>query len=320
MPRSSEISEEEAYLTQKFEDRYTATVVLETGIFALVMVLSLFGNLLVCYAIYRNPRLRRPSNYYIISLALTDILQACCSMPVSVGFLATSRFLFGRSMCYFVGMVKLSLSKTSLYTMALMALNRYYKIVKTAKYQAMYTKKFIVFTALLAWVAPVIVVLITVFAFKTPARPNPGYAMCVIEYHKWFFPIVSAIMYIPYFFIGYCYWKVYKHVKMHNANVSWQSSNVEDVKICKTLLATVIAFFCLYVPAHFIFMTSILVGYFALPRFLPLLGTLLVFMSSCVNPFIYGFMNRAFKSEFKKYLMPRRAHSVGTETSIQLAE
>ena len=71
------------------EERNTATVVVETAIFSLVMALSLFGNLLVCYAVYKNPRLRCPSNYYIISLAFSDIFQALCTMPLSIVMLAT---------------------------------------------------------------------------------------------------------------------------------------------------------------------------------------------------------------------------------------
>ena len=56
-------------------DRHIATVVTETTIFALVTIISFLGNLLVCYALYRNPRLRNASNYYFTSLALSDIFS-----------------------------------------------------------------------------------------------------------------------------------------------------------------------------------------------------------------------------------------------------
>ena len=118
------------------EERHIATVVTETTIFALVMIISILGNLLVCYAVYRNPRLRNPSNYYIISLALADILQASCSMPFSVAYLATGEWSFGTAACAFIAALKLSLTKVSSFNMALMALNRYYKVVKPNKYQA----------------------------------------------------------------------------------------------------------------------------------------------------------------------------------------
>lgn len=306
----------ENYFWQQFEERPAVVLVAETTIFSLVMILSLFGNLLVCYAVYKNPRLRCPSSYYIISLALTDILQAICSMPLSVVLLGTSRWSFGTPACYFAAITKLSLSKTSVYTMALMALNRYYKIVKPARFQALYKKKFIIITALLAWVIPIIISLLAAFALDKRAKPNPGYAICILEFHQWFFPILSVIIYLPYFIIGFCYWKIYKLVKMHNANVSWQSSNVEDVKVSKTLFATVIAFFSFWLPAHIIYTASILVGYFRFSMFVTLLATLLVYMTSCVNPFIYGFMNRTFKAEFKKCLIPgKKRSSVAAESS-----
>ena len=124
------------------EERNTPTVVFETTIFAFVMILSLLGNLMVCYAVRRNPRLRCPSNYYIISLALTDISQALFVMPLSVVLLATGEWQpFGTPLCYFAAISKMSLAKSSTFAMSLMALNRFYKIVKPAKYQTIFTQE-----------------------------------------------------------------------------------------------------------------------------------------------------------------------------------
>ena len=166
------------------EERHIATVVTETTIFALVMTISFLGNLLVCYAVYRNPRLRNPGNYYIISLALTDILQASCSMPFSVAYLATGEWSFGTAACEFIAILMLSLTKISVINMALMALNRYYKVVKTNKYQAIFKPRNIVITALLAWIMPMTFAILSVFAFDREVKPNPGYAVCVIQFPK----------------------------------------------------------------------------------------------------------------------------------------
>ena len=307
------------YLWDQFKARHIAAVVSETALFSLVMVLALFGNLLVCYAVYRNPRLRCPGNYYIISLALTDILQASCTMPLSVVFLATSYWPFGTPVCYVGAITKLSLAITSLYTMTLMALNRYYKIVKPSKYQAIFKKNFIVITASVAWAIPIFVVLLVAFVFSEGAKPSPLYAVCLLEYDDIIFSCVYLVFFTPYFIIGFCYYKIYRVVKTHNANVSWQTSNIEDVKVSKTLFATVVGFVCLWLPAHIAFFVSTLKGYSYLSRFLSLLAAFLVFTTSCVNPVIYGFMNRAFKSEFQKYLFRRKTHSVAAETSAQLS-
>ena len=295
------------------EERNTATVVFETAIFSLVMALSLFGNLLVCYAVYRNPRLRCPSNYYIISLAFSDIFQALCTMPLSIGMLATSNWPFGTFACYFLTFCKYSLAKISVYTMVLMALNRYYKIVKPAKYQTTFKKRFIIITASLVWVIVILYSFLTVFVLGYDPEPNHRFAICSVTFHQYALTVFSVIMYLPYVVIIFCYWKIYKVVKMHNANVSWQSSNVEDVKISKTLFVTVIGFVGLWMPANCIYFVSLLKP--LLPRELTLFGTFLLFSSSCANPFIYGFMNRSFKNEFMKFLKLKRTHTIDTESS-----
>ena len=97
---------------------------------------------------------------------------------------------------------------------------------------------------------------------------------------------------------------------MHNANLSWQSSNAADVKVSKTLFVTVVSFVGLLLPAHIIFAVLGFLRPIAFPRFVSILAAFLLFMTSCTNPFIYGYMNRAFRSEFKKFLMPKRGHSV----------
>ncbi|XP_078381009.1 histamine H2 receptor-like [Oculina patagonica] len=294
-------------------DRNTAEIVSETAIFCLVLFLSLVGNLLVCYAVYKNPRLRCPSNYYIISLAFSDIFQALCTMPLSIAMLATGVWPFGTSACYFMAISKYALAKISIYTMVLMALNRYYKIVKPAKYQTTFKKRFIIVTASLVWVLSILyTVLITFFLGSDHAKPNPYFALCAVQYRSFGLPVLTVAMYLPYIIIIFCYWKIHRVVKLHNASVSWQSSNVEDVKISKTLFVTVIAFVVLWLPAHSIYLASIP---FSLPRQLTLFGTFLVFSSSCVNPFIYGFMNRSFKNEFKKCLKLRKTQTIGTESS-----
>ena len=291
------------------QERNTATVVFETVIFTLTMILSLFGNLMVCYAVRRNPRLRSSSNYYIISLALTDISIALFTMPLSVVSLATGKWPFGTFMSRFATISTLSLTNISTSTMALMALNRYYKIVKPAKYQTIFTKKFIISTALGVWAAFVSLALLTVLAFGLRNDMIPAYAVPGTT-----FPMLTAVVifYSPYAVIIFCYWKVYKTVKIHNANVSWQSANVQDIRVYKILLVTVVGFLSLWLPSQIIFLMSF---YIALPRQLKLFATFLIYSSSFINPFIYGFMNRSFRNEFKNFLILKKKHLIGSEAS-----
>ena len=50
---------------------------------------------------YRNARLRSSTNLYIISLAISDIINAVIVMPFIVGVLITGKWPFGEAVCDF---------------------------------------------------------------------------------------------------------------------------------------------------------------------------------------------------------------------------
>ncbi|XP_022797958.1 trace amine-associated receptor 7d-like [Stylophora pistillata] len=213
----------------------------------------------------------------IISMALTDIFQGLLIMPLSVGLLATGKWPFGSHLCHFEAITKISLAKVSTFIMGLMALNKYYKIVKPAKYPSLFTEKFIIASASVAWLIPIIFFLLGVFAFDFGVKPILNVATCVIELKLLALPVYMILAYFPYIIIAFCYWKIYQVVKMHNANVSRKSANVEHVNISKNLLVTIVGFTIVWVPAHAMFIVSILAS---IPRQLELLVTLSVFTSS----------------------------------------
>ena len=47
-------------------------------------LLTVFGNLLVCLSVYREKQLRTLTNYFIFSLAVSDIMVAVLVMPLAV--------------------------------------------------------------------------------------------------------------------------------------------------------------------------------------------------------------------------------------------
>lgn len=64
---------------------------------ALILVLfpifTLFGNVLVILAVYRERTLQSATNYFIVSLALADLLVAVVVMPFAVYFLVSAIIL-----------------------------------------------------------------------------------------------------------------------------------------------------------------------------------------------------------------------------------
>lgn len=87
------------WLIKELYFRHTSTKIIEACLLVLLMLLSLFGNALICYVITVNQRLRTPSNMLVLNLAVSDILMAVICMPLSLGVLVTGRWPYGVTLC-----------------------------------------------------------------------------------------------------------------------------------------------------------------------------------------------------------------------------
>jgi 7 transmembrane receptor (rhodopsin family) len=55
-----------------------------TLVLVIIPALTLFGNSLVCLSVWREASLRSATNYFIVSLAVADIMVAVLVMPLAV--------------------------------------------------------------------------------------------------------------------------------------------------------------------------------------------------------------------------------------------
>ena len=64
---------------------------IEAIFLAIVNTVAISGNISVCYAVYRNQRLRSLANMFIVALAVSDLLISVSCMPLSVATLVQGR-------------------------------------------------------------------------------------------------------------------------------------------------------------------------------------------------------------------------------------
>lgn len=68
----------------------------------IVFVVGIVGNSLVCVAVYRNHTMRTVTNYFIVNLALADLLVILICLPPTVLWDVTETWFFGMEMCKIV--------------------------------------------------------------------------------------------------------------------------------------------------------------------------------------------------------------------------
>ena len=320
-------------LSRELLGRTDALVVLESGLMILVNFLAFTGNLMVCWAVYSNHRLRTIPNIYVVTLAISDALMAVLCMPMSVVLLITGQWPFSGAICHFQGFFCFFCALYSLLLMTATAVNRYFRVVKPNRYRQHFKVKSTCLS----------VVIITLFAaIGAGLSSMTQWATFIVHYGKviCFMDFKSPqldmgymayldVFYItiPIGIISFAYYKIFKTIKQHNQEMNSTREgttlrlNVEEVKVTKALFAAVLGFILCWGPIAVIDQVDSYTAHkLAIPREVFLLYIYLGFGSCSINPFIYGVMNRAFREEFLRVLtFWRRNGEVDTVRSFTVS-
>ena len=121
--------------------RATVLVVVESCTFVLLNIAALVGNSLVCLAFYRNRSLRTVTNYFVLSLALIDLSMAVLAMPLSAALTIATIGIAKELSCRIYFFCATALGGVSLLTVMLLAINRYFRVVRPSFYASIFSKK-----------------------------------------------------------------------------------------------------------------------------------------------------------------------------------
>jgi len=105
-----------------------------------------------------------------------------------------------------------------------------------------------------------------------------------------------------------CYYKVFNTVRRHNITLAQTRTfrarkiGIDEVQLAKLLFVILLSFVACWTPFVIIDVIGAFIGQFYFPRYVYLVYTVSVELSSCINPVIYGAMNKEFRSEFRKML------------------
>ena len=327
----------------QLKNRSTAVQIVESFFLLLINFTSFSGNLLLGISVIKNPNLRRTvPNMYIITLAVSDFLMSLLGIPFSVASLITGKWPFNNFICQLQGFWILLMCAVSLQTLAVTAVNRYFRVVRSrASYQRIFSMKKTKITIAILWVMALFAPLPYVvagheFFFHT------GKVFCAHNaeslYEGYGAYLVLVYVAIPLIIIITCYTRVFIAVRKHNLNfrfrIRQRSTNntrnntsldgsgilsVEEVNVTYILLVVVISFLTCWTPVLIIDMIDFINGDWKLKRQVYVSYTCFGFASTALNPIIYGIMNRSIRAEYLRILIPVRFWSSLSQSSLQSA-
>ena len=328
----------------QLKNRSTAVQIVESFFLLLINFTSFSGNLLLGISVIKNPNLRRTvPNMYIITLAVSDFLMSLLGIPFSLASLMTGKWPFNNFICQLQGFWILLMCAVSLQTLAVTAVNRYFRVVRSrASYQRIFSMKKTKITIAILWVMALFAPLPYVvagheFFFHT------GKVFCAHNaeslYEGYGAYLVLVYVAIPLIIIITCYTRVFIAVRKHNLNfrfrIRQRSTNnttrnnnsldssgilsVEEVNVTYILLVVVISFLTCWTPVLIIDMIDFINGDWKLKRQVYVSYSCFGFASTALNPIIYGIMNRSIRAEYLRILTPVRFWSSLSQSSLQSA-
>ena len=303
--------------------------ILQTAFLILIMVVTFLGNFMVCLTVYLHRRLRTVTNYFIVSLAVSDLLISVLSLPFRIHqTMHNSAWCLGYEICLTWIIIDLICSCASICNLAAISVDRYIAIVHPFRYHELMTTRVAWAIIGIVWIYSVTWAALSSFNWTNPGEEHFITHLMCRKSDKIFYTVVTAFdFYLPLLIVLVMYGFVFR-VAMNQARAvaslqpvgnnnrdgrgrRFSINIVKEVKAAKTLAIVIGAFIICWFP----FFTFLLISLWNLKLLQPprlsqeaikgLRGTFLFVLpiiNSTLNPIIYAMFNRDFRAAFYRLM------------------
>ncbi|XP_046743166.1 octopamine receptor beta-1R-like [Diprion similis] len=190
--------------------------VVKASIMGFIILCALFGNLLVIVSVMRHRKLRVITNYFVVSLALADMLVAIFAMTFNASVELSGRWLFGYFMCDVWNSLDVFFSTVSILHLCCISVDRYYAIVQPLDYPLIMTNLRLGTMLSVVWCSPAVVSFVPIFAgwYTTPEhlQYRSNYPdVCVFHVNQFYAVVSSSVSFwVPGIIMIAMYYKIYQ--------------------------------------------------------------------------------------------------------------
>ncbi|XP_057677519.1 adenosine receptor A2b [Corythoichthys intestinalis] len=300
-----------------------------------IALFSISGNVLVCWAVAINTTLKNATNYFLVSLAVADILVGCLAIPFAITISIGIRLDFYG--CLFLACFVLVLTQSSIFSLLAIAIDRYLAVKIPLRYKELMTGKTAREIIAILWILSFVIGLVPFFGWNikhsscgnstadntTNAEPKSGRLQLGSCKLKCFFERVVDMEYMVYFNFFVCvllpllimlgiYMKIFTVARKQlrqielkcvaNGDNQHHGLLQREIRAAKSLSIIVGLFAICWLPVHILNCLTLFYKDLHKPEEVMYVAIILSHANSAVNPVIYAYRIQDFRNTFHKIL------------------
>ncbi|KAI6235359.1 Cholecystokinin receptor [Aphelenchoides besseyi] len=142
--------------------------------FCTIFCLSVIGNSVVVVVILQQRSMRTVTNVYLLNLAVSDLLLSVVCMPPTLVSSLVYCWVFGDLLCKLLAYLQPVVVTASAYTLAAIALERYYAICKPLHSRVWHTRGHAISVIALVWLISIIANFFMLFMYELRTYNRSG--------------------------------------------------------------------------------------------------------------------------------------------------
>ena len=272
-------------------------------VYSVVSLFTIFVNLLLCVAYWRDPfrELQAVQNYYILNLGLADLIMGALSEPLLIAtYWTTNNNNNNSNVIFFVHYLFAIISAScSLLNIMALSIVRYFAVQKPFESQNIINKRNVKISIAVIWGIAIHFALLPIAGWRDKTFQLYLYGLgCVV----------------PTVVFTAAYFMVYRAIRKHTAMIKHIGTEKKsqllrntiriEKKATRTVLMVLVVFWVLWIPFLIcdfavVQCSNCRTSAFSLARDITLS---LVYFSSGINPLIYAWRIKAYRRAFLRVL------------------
>ena len=295
----------------------TAEKVGMTFAYCLIFIFSLAGNTLIAIIVCKKTTMRKPINFFIVNMAMSDLLFSIIVIPQVIQTRFTGTWLIGGSLgqalCKLVSFLPDLSATVSIQSLVLIAVDRFGAVVFPLR-SPLIPSKLCPFFILATWIVAIAVSATELFAFRLVEYA--GVLVCEPHWNEvfgessspknYFMSYIVVFIFIPLVLIAILYIIIYLKLKSQkipgeqSANAGQQRQQRER-NVLKIATAIVLGFALCWLPHAilFVLLTSRIIWPNCVIRYVVYVVNSMVLANSAINPYICLILSRNYRSELR---------------------